>query len=87
MIKCLCGSPGDFTGVIETSDGFLLYFSSLRHGLHSSPAMFLPLPFRRGEGRGEGWRCVVHPTVRPICAQVRNTHHEHSRAQPAQTKL
>jgi hypothetical protein len=26
----------------------------------------LSLSHRMGEGRGEGWRCVVHPTVRPL---------------------
>jgi len=29
-------------------------------------AVLPPLPFRRGEGRGEGSVCVVYPTASPV---------------------
>jgi len=31
-------------------------------------AVLLPLPFRRGEGRGEGSVCVVYPTASLVSA-------------------
>src|SRR5712671_5587247 len=39
-----------------------------RHSLHRKLAMILPLPFGRGEGRGEGSRRVVYPTVPSVTA-------------------
>jgi hypothetical protein len=29
-------------------------------------AVLLPLPFRRGEGRGEGSICVAYPAASPV---------------------
>src|SRR5260370_18766507 len=37
--------------------------SSAQHGLSRNLTKVLPLPFGRGEGRGEGFRSVVHPTL------------------------
>ena len=33
---------------------------------NQSLAVLLPLPFRRGEGRGEGFLFVVYPAVRCV---------------------
>src|SRR2546421_5133552 len=45
--------------------------SSPRHGIHRKLAMILPLPFGRGEGRGEGSRSVFYPTVSSVCGARR----------------
>src|SRR6266446_352677 len=37
--------------------------SGTQHGLHRKLTMILPLPFGRGEGRSEGSRSAVYPTV------------------------
>src|SRR6266699_5948908 len=33
--------------------------------------MVLPLPFGRGEGRGEGFRCVIYPTLLAVTSMCR----------------
>ena len=46
------------TAVLERNGKILM---GLRHALQRSLPMFLPLPFRRGEGRGEGSFYVAYP--------------------------
>ena len=42
-----------------------------RHALQRSLRTFLPLPFRRGEGRGEGSFHVAHPMVPSVASESR----------------
>src|SRR5258708_13792288 len=42
-------------------------------GLHRNLTMVLPLPFRRGEGRGEGSRCAGYPTVPSVTSKRRDS--------------
>ncbi len=37
----------------------------------------LPLPFPRGEGRGEGSICVVYPAVSSVCVLRAGGHRGH----------
>src|SRR5271165_2459233 len=51
---------------------------------NSDLAMLLPLPFRRGEGRGDGSLRVVHPTV-PSVRESNSQNEPQSKMDPMKT--